>query len=227
MEPRGSEAFFLDVERKRYEAEPFIHDFASFSSWKGAEVLEIGIGIGSDFMNFVRSGAAMVGIDVTTAAVSLVRKRLELERSAATTLVADAESLPFGDNSFDLVYSWGVLHHTLDTRRAIREVFRVLRPRGEARIMLYSRYSWVSAGLWLRHLFRERRPAGSLVEVISADLESPGTKAFTGREVRELFEQFVTIRMHTYVTPYDRRVGGPLTRLVPAGFFRGIVAVKS
>src|SRR5688500_18891570 len=75
--PVGSAEFFADVEQKRYAAEPFIRGFASFSSWRGARVLEIGTGMGSDFLNFVRGGATAVGVDLTTAAISLVRRRLD------------------------------------------------------------------------------------------------------------------------------------------------------
>jgi ubiquinone/menaquinone biosynthesis C-methylase UbiE len=224
--PLASPEFFDDVERRRYAAEPFIHDFAEFSAWRGRTILEVGTGIGSDFLNFVRAGALAVGIDLTAAAVDLVRARLSYQQLHSPTLVADAESLPFGDESFDLVYSWGVLHHTPDTGRAVREVHRVLRPRGEARIMLYSRRSWVALGLWVRHALLRGHPQSTLSEILSRHLESPGTKAFTANEIRALFSPFSSISMKTFVTPYDRRVAGPLTRLLPAGFFIGIVATK-
>jgi ubiquinone/menaquinone biosynthesis C-methylase UbiE len=224
--PAGSAEFFAEVERQRYAAEPFIHNFAAFSSWRSARVLEIGTGIGSDFLNFVRGGAAAVGVDLTPAAVSLVRRRLALEHLSASTLVADAESLPFADGSFDLVYSWGVLHHTPDTARAIGEVSRVIKSGGEARVMLYARHSWVAVGLWLRHALARGHPRRSLTDVLDRDLESPGTKAFTTAEIRKLFSAFSDVTIQNYVTPYDRRVAGPLATLIPAGFFVGIRASK-
>jgi ubiquinone/menaquinone biosynthesis C-methylase UbiE len=224
--PRGSQSFFSEVERKRYKAEPFIAEFADFSAWRGTKVLEVGTGIGSDFMRFVRAGADATGVDLTPAAITLLRERLGLENLQARTIVADAERLPLPDQSFDLVYSWGVLHHTPDTRGAIREIHRVLRPAGEARVMLYSRRSWVSLGLWLRYALLHGQPWRSFEDVLSKHLESPGTKAFTAAELRELFSDFNEVRTSTFTTPYDRRVGGPLTRFVRAGFFAGIVARK-
>ncbi len=224
--PLASPEFFDEVERRRYQAEPFIRDFAEFSAWRGKTILEVGTGIGSDFVNFVRGGALAVGTDLTPAAINLVRRRLAAQNLRSPTLVADAESLPFAEHSFDLVYSWGVLHHTPDTGRAVREVHRVLRPGGQARIMLYSRRSWVAVGLWLRHALARGRPDRTLSDVLSRHLESPGTQAFTGREIRRLFDSFSSVSLCTFVTPYDRQVAGPLTRLLPAGFFIGVVATR-
>jgi ubiquinone/menaquinone biosynthesis C-methylase UbiE len=224
--PLASPDFFSEVERKRYAAEPFIHDFALFSSWREKKVLEVGTGIGSDFLNFVRAGAFAYGIDLTPAAIALLRRRLAHERLSSPTLVADAEALPFADRSFDLVYSWGVLHHTRNTQDAIGEVHRVLRSGGEARVMLYSRRSWVALGLWIRYALARGRPQRTFSDVFSDHLESPGTQAFTRREIRGLFSTFAHVSTQTFVTPYDRRVAGPLARLLPAGFFIGVVAQK-
>jgi len=223
-ERAGSPEFFAEIEAKRYRAEPFIHEFADFASWRGKRVLEIGVGAGSDFLNFVRAGADATGIDLTAAAITLVRKRLALEGLDAHTLVADAEDLPFAEGSFDLVYSWGVLHHTPDTQRAIREVHRVLRRSGEARIMLYARRSWVALGLWVRNGLGRGRPWRTFSEVLADHLESPGTKAYTDGETARLFSGFADLEVRRFLTPYDRRVGGPLTRIVAAGFFVGIRA---
>src|SRR5438093_4517272 len=116
VEP-GSRAFYDELEATRYRLEPFIPSFAEFDRWRGKDVLEVGVGAGSDFVRFVRAGARMTGVDLTEAAVDHVRRRLELEALAADLQVADAEALPFADASFDLVYSWGVLHHTPGTKQ--------------------------------------------------------------------------------------------------------------
>jgi len=123
----GTVEFYRQVEETRYSLEPFIPSFAEFATCTGKDVLEVGVGLGTDFVQFARAGANLHGIDLTNAAVDLVRRRLELQGGHAEVVVADAESLPYDDASFDLVYSWGVLHHTPDTRRAIGEVRRVLR----------------------------------------------------------------------------------------------------
>jgi hypothetical protein len=90
--------------------------------------------------------------------------------------------------------------------------------------MLYSRRSWVAVGLWLRDALTRGRPARTLSDVLASGLESPGTKAYTDREIRALFSRFAEVHLTRFVTPYDRRVGGPLTRLLPAGFFVGVRA---
>jgi ubiquinone/menaquinone biosynthesis C-methylase UbiE len=140
--------------------------------------------------------------------------------------VADAEALPFADTSFDLVYSWGVLHHTPNTKRALDEIRRVLKPRGEARVMLYSRRSWVAFGAWLRYAALRGHPWRSLSQVLAQHMESPGTKAYTQHELEDLFRGFRRFDFAHFITPYDRRVAGPLATLLGPrlGWFIGIIA---
>jgi ubiquinone/menaquinone biosynthesis C-methylase UbiE len=222
----GTKEFYDEIERTRYELEPFIPGFADVERWRGRDVLEVGVGLGTDFIQFARAGARLSGVDLTEASVDLARRRLELDSLAADLRVADAESLPFSDSNFDLVYSWGVLHHTPDTERALNEVRRVLRPGGEARIMLYSRRSWVSLGVWLRYGLGRGRPWHSMTDLLSHHMESPGTKAYTEKELERLFRGFSTVRFQRFVTPYDRRVGGPLADILGSrlGWFVGVVA---
>jgi SAM-dependent methyltransferase len=220
----GSAAFYSEVERTRYELEPFIPSFAEFDRWRGKDVLEVGVGLGTDFTRFARAGAKLHGVDLTQAAVDLVRRRLELEGLSADVRQGDAEALPFPDESFDLVYSWGVLHHTPETLRAIDEVRRVLRPGAEARIMLYSRRSWVALGVWLKYGLGRGRPQRSFTELLAHHMESPGTKAYTRAELEQLFAGLRDVRLTGFVTPYDRRVAGPLAQLAGPrfGWFVGI-----
>lgn len=122
------ERYGHDQDRVRYELEPEIIDFADFASAHGKRVLEIGVGMGSDFVRWLRAGATATGIDLTERAVAITRERVAAEGFHADVRVADAEALPFDDEQFDIVYSWGVLHHTPDTARAINEARRVLVP---------------------------------------------------------------------------------------------------
>jgi len=103
---------------------------------------------------------------------------------------------------------------------------RVLRPGGEARIMLYSRRSWVALGVWLRYGVLRGRPQKSPTELLAEWMESPGTKAYTRAELDELFAGFSDVRCERFVTPYDRRVGGLLAARLSHrfGWFDGIVA---
>ena len=161
----------------------------------------------------MRAGAIATGVDLTEHAVELVRRRLELEGLEAEVRTADAESLPFEDASFDRVYSWGVLHHTPDTGKAVSEAIRVLRPGGEACVMLYARHSWVAYGLWVRHALLAGRPWRSLADVLSTHMESEGTKGYTKRELRGLFTTLEDLRLDKVRTSYDEQIAGPLARL--------------
>lgn len=138
----GSRKFYELVEAHRYQKEWHIPAAAGFTNAKDLDVLEIGCGLGTDGAQFAQAGARYTGIDLTEAAVDLARQRFELFNLPGDFRVADAEQLDFADNSFDLVYSHGVLHHTPDTAAAVREIHRVLRPGGRAMVMLYHRDSY-------------------------------------------------------------------------------------
>ncbi len=199
----------LDRQAKaRYELEPFIFDFARFSEGAGRDVLEIGTGMGADHLQWARAHPrTLVGIDLTDRAVEFTRQRLALYGLKADVRVADAERLPFADNSFDIAYSWGVLHHSPNTARAVSEVRRVLRPGGRALVMIYHRASLVGGMLWLRYGLFRGRPLKSLRSIYSQYLESPGTKAYSISEARTLFEGFSRITTSIQLSPGDTLEG--------------------
>ena len=211
--PEGTAEFFAEVERTRDALDPYIHRFADFAGARGKRLLEIGVGLGTDFVRFARAGAVATGVDLTEHAVELVRRRLALEGLQAEVRTADAENLPFDDGSFDRVYSWGVLHHSPDTDRAVREAIRVLRPGGRLCVMLYARHSWVAYGMWVRHALLAGRPWRSLADVLSAHMESPGTTAYTAGELLAMFAGLDELRIDQVATSYDRQMVGPLVRL--------------
>jgi SAM-dependent methyltransferase len=138
----GTRRFYELVEAHRYTKEWHIPAAADFAGTRGLKVLEIGCGLGTDGAQFAMAGAVYTGVDLTEAAVELARKRFELFDLNGKFQTADAENLDFADESFDLVYSHGVLHHTPDTAKAIREIHRLLRPGGRAIVMLYHRNSY-------------------------------------------------------------------------------------
>lgn len=138
----GSRQFYEMIEKHRYQKEWHIPSAAGFGHAKDLRVLEVGCGLGTDGAQFAKAGANYTGTDLTDAAVDLARRRFELFELPGTFRIADAEHLDFADNSFDLVYSHGVVHHTPDTAGAVREIHRVLRPGGRAVIMIYHRDSY-------------------------------------------------------------------------------------
>ena len=213
--PEGSARFYDEIERRRDELEPFLPKFADFAGARGLSMLEIGVGIGTDFIRFARAGARVTGVDLTEHAVELARLRLELEGLDGEVVQADAERLPFADGTFDRVYSWGVLHHTPDTEGAVREAIRVLAPGGAITVMLYNRISWVALGLWARRALLRARPWLSLRYVLANYLESPGTKGYTAAEARTMFAGLDELQVDVVGTRYDRYLAGPLGRIAP------------
>jgi len=198
--------FFEEVERKRYALEPFLSGYVQFERWKNKKGLEVGCGVGTDFLQFLRAGVDMYGIDLSEESVSLAKKRLSLYGFDSNRLaVGDCEALTFQDNSFDFVYSWGVLHHTANIENAISEIWRVVKPGGEICIMLYNKISLVALQLYILHGLLKLNLFRDINEIIANHLESPGTKAFTKKEIEKLFTNFSDLKITTIVTRYDLR----------------------
>jgi ubiquinone/menaquinone biosynthesis C-methylase UbiE len=195
----------------RYLLEPYIHDFAGFQDGHNRDVLEIGVGMGSDHQLWAeRKPARLCGVDLTERAIEFTSDRLALCSGLSSELrKADAENLPFPDASFDIVYSWGVLHHTPDTQKAFAEAARVLRPGGIARIMIYHTWSLTGFMLWLRY-GPARLKCPSMSQIYSEYLESPGTKAYTVKEAHGLVRRagFRDVTVRVQLGPGDLLEGG-------------------
>lgn len=181
--------------KTRYALEPYIPGFAGFEATHGKRVLEIGVGLGADHERFALAGADLVGIDLTPRAVAHTAARIAHRQLASALCVADAERLPFPDATFDCVYSWGVIHHSPDTAKAVAEILRVLKQGGVARVMIYHKHSLVGLMLWLRYALFALAPFTSLRTIYARHLESPGTKAYSKREARRLFEGFSSLNL--------------------------------
>jgi ubiquinone/menaquinone biosynthesis C-methylase UbiE len=199
----SSRESYAQQARIRYELEPYIEDFAGFATAKGKKVLEIGVGLGADHQRFAEAGADLTGIDLTPRAVEHTSHRLAAFGLRSDVRLMDAEKLEFPDATFDVVYSWGVLHHSPDTAKAVRDVNRVLKPGGEARVMIYHKYSFVGYMLWARYALLRFRPFTSLSTIYSKYLESPGTKAYSVRQARELFRDFREVKTRVELTHGD------------------------
>ena len=141
-EELGSRAYFDAVEARKYFVEPHIPDFAQFDRWRDKRVLEIGCGIGTDAVNFARAGAEYTGVDLSEVSLRLAERRFDVFGLNGSFVHSNAEALDVRSASFDLVYSFGVIHHTPDPDAALRQARRAVRPDGEFRLMLYAKDSW-------------------------------------------------------------------------------------
>ena len=138
----GERQFYETVAGHRYKVEPCIPEMAEFEQWSDRLVLEVGCGMGTDLRQFASFGARVVGIDLTWQGIQMAKTAFSLFGLKGDFVVADAEALPFLTDTFDLVYSNGVIHHTPDTRIAVQEIHRVTRQGGQARVMVYHRNSY-------------------------------------------------------------------------------------
>lgn len=202
--------------RARYRLEPHILDFAQFQSARGLRVLEIGVGMGADYVEWLTAGAHATGVDLSAASLERARRRCEQAGLEPDLHVADAEQLPFPDNSFDVVYSYGVMHHSPNTEACVRQAFRVLKPGGRARIMVYHHPSITGLMLWLRYGILGGL---SLRQSVFHHLESPGTKTYTQAEALALMSGFENINMSLAFSPGDLLLHQPSVRF-QSGFYR-------
>jgi ubiquinone/menaquinone biosynthesis C-methylase UbiE len=144
--PVGTREYFDEVEARKYRVEPHIPAFADFARWGGKRVLEIGCGMGTDTINFARAGANVTAVDLSRASLDLARQRAEVfglsDRIRFVEGNAEELSASVPVEPYDLVYSFGVIHHSPHPARALVEMRRYLGPDGTAKVMVYNRRSW-------------------------------------------------------------------------------------
>lgn len=224
----GTREFFDAVERHRYtDYAPWMPEVMGFTEFAGARLLEVGCGMGTDLLQFARGGAQVTGVDLTPRSIQISRQHFAVYGARGDFAISDAEHLPFADESYDVVYSNGVLHHTPDTAGAVREVHRVLRPGGQARVMLYHRGSLAYWGqVIVRHgiLGGELLRGNSPVEIMGKYVEfnegggNPLVKVYSRREARKLFSMFSEVKVQ--VEQLTRPELYFLGSIIPAGIFQ-------
>jgi SAM-dependent methyltransferase len=216
--PVESATWYESIRQYRFvQYAPWMPKAMGFDRWKDRDVLEIGVGMGSDHLSFAQAGARMHALDLATEHLRHTRQHLAIHGLQTQSVLGDAERNPYSDASFDLVYSFGVIHHTPDPARAVQEIYRVLRPGGTALIGLYHRDSWF---FWLQVMLRRGILLGVLPRKgwrrLLADIEyhRPGNEAvplvrlFTRHSARRLFAGFqeVSLSVHhveaTHIVPW-------------------------
>ncbi len=198
--PVGSKEYFDEVEARKYFVEPHIPGFADFSRWQGKRVLEIGCGIGTDTINFARAGARVTAIDLSEESLKVAGKRAEVFGLADRIrfYCGNSETLDrfVPVEAYDLVYSFGVIHHTPSPEAVVSGIRKYMSEDSEFRLMLYSKASyklfWImkEEGIW---------DMGRLDELIARNSEAqtgcPVTYTYTFNEVRKLLTGFEIMDM--------------------------------
>jgi 2-polyprenyl-3-methyl-5-hydroxy-6-metoxy-1,4-benzoquinol methylase len=233
--PVGSKEYFDEVEARKYLVEPHIPAFAEFDRWRGKRVLEVGCGIGTDSINFARAGAHLTAVELSGESLRIAGERAEVMGVAdrITFVQANAEELTsaLGDEKYDLVYSFGVVHHTPHPEKALAEIRALTAPGGTLKLMVYHRRSWkvfwIVAGLGRGRFWKTDE---LVAEHSEAQTGCPVTFSYTRRGGRELVESagFVVQDVAVdHVFPYRipdyveyRYVKEPYFRWMPERLFR-------
>lgn len=178
----GSPEFFQQLDHYRYEKLDYLARVIDFASYRGKRLLEVGCGAGIDLVRFARAGAEVTGVDLAPVSIELARRNFEQRDLEAELLVMNGEDLRFDKDTFDVVYAHGVLQYTADAQQMISEIYRVLKPGGEAIMMVYNRRSWLNA----------------LSNVMGVELEhedAPVLRKYTIGEFREMLDMFSTVHI--------------------------------
>lgn len=204
--PVGTREYFDEVEARKYFVEPHIPGFAQFERWRGRKVLEIGCGIGTDSINFARSGARLTAVELSERSLEICRQRFDIFGLRARFYQGNAEELSafVPVEPYDLVYSFGVIHHTPHPERVVQEIKRYCHPQTEIRLMLYAKWSWKALWIVLRYGRGAFWRAGELVRHYSeAQTGSPVTYTYSAGEIERLMADFTIVQIRKdHIFPY-------------------------
>lgn len=191
--PVGTREYFDEVEARKHFVEPHIPEFAQFGRWKGKKVLEIGCGLGTAAVNFARAGAEVTAVDLSDRSLELARERARVYGLENITFCAgNAEELGsfLPAETYDLVYSFGVIHHTPHPDRVLEQVRCYTRPGSTVKIMVYHRHSWKV--LWILLSYGKGqfwRLDDLIAEYSEAQTGCPITYSYTRQQGRKLLER--------------------------------------
>lgn len=189
----GTAEFFQELDEYRFDKLRYLPQVVDFSAYQGKRLLEVGCGLGIDLVRFARAGAIVTGVDLSEVSIDLARQNFAQHGLAADLRVMNGEALQFVDESFDVVYAHGVLQYTANAQKMVNEIHRVLRPGGEAILMVYNRYSWLNA----------------LSKLTSVELEhqdAPVLKKYSMREFKQLLSPFARARFVPERFPVETRL---------------------
>ncbi len=207
--PVGTKGFFEDLSEYRFDKLRYLPKVVNFAGYRGKKVLEIGCGVGLDLLKFAQNGAHVIGVDLSETSIELAKRNFNFAGARGQFYLMNGESLEFEDNTFDMVYAHGVLQYTADAQQMIYEIHRVLKPGGEAIMMVYNRLSWLNF----------------LSKIMKVELEhedAPVLKKFSIKEFREMLSPFSSVRIVPERFPVKTRLHKGVKALLYNGVFVNI-----
>jgi ubiquinone/menaquinone biosynthesis C-methylase UbiE len=237
----GTKEFFEEIDHRffnaikkiahpLYPSEVPFNRLIDYSSLKGKKMLEVGCGSGANAALFARCGAIVTAIDITDRAVELTKKRFSVYGLNGEVLKADAEDMPFDDESFDYIWSWGVIHHTANMNNSISEIYRVLKQGGSAQIMVYHKNSfryWILGGVY-HGIIKGKLFKMSLDEVNKSFTDGYIARHLTKKEAKDIFKMFSSIKLSVldqgdHFLPLGK-INRFLEKIIPGKIFSGLDA---
>jgi ubiquinone/menaquinone biosynthesis C-methylase UbiE len=204
--PVGTKGYFDEVEVRKYFVEPHIPNFAQFERWKGKKVLEIGCGIGTDSINFARAGTDLTIVELSEKSLAICRERFDVYGLNARFYNGNAEEMDsfLPVEPYDLIYSFGVIHHTTHPDRVFEQIKKYCKPGTELRVMLYSKCCWKVLWLILKYGKGAFWRTNELVRTYSeAQTGCPVTYYYSFKDVRRLMSGFEIVDMRKeHIFPY-------------------------
>ena len=207
-QPVGSRGFFEELDEYRFDKLRYLPKLVDFNGYAGQQLLEVGCGVGIDLIRFARGGARVTGVDLAEVSIDLARANFASHDLSADLRVMNGEALAFEDGSFDVVYAHGVLQYTADAQRMVNELQRVLKPGGQAILMVYNKYSWLNL----------------MSKVMNVGLEhqdAPVLNKYSIGEFKRLLRPFKEVRLVPERFPVETRLHhGLKARLYNQGFVK-------
>lgn len=194
--------WYLEVERYRYGVYgPWMPEVMEFAKHRGHRLLEVGAGLGTDHSQFAKNGAITTDLDLSSGHLAHAKRNFELRGLKGEFRHGDGENIPFDDNTFDVIYSNGVIHHTPNTARTVEEMYRVLKPGGKVIIMVYAENS---LHYWRNLFYGIGIEQGKLDKVSMGDIMSESVE-LSEHGQKPLVKVYTKKRLHNMFRRFERR----------------------